>query len=132
MEKLNITQRQKKFAEAYSKSGNGTEAYKSAYPNVKETTARINASKLLANTNIKQYLEELNHESKTNKIAEIQEIKELWTTTMRNEEEKTRDRLKASELLAKTAGAFIENVNLKVTEPVQIIDDIGRAEGEDG
>lgn len=131
MEKLTINQRQKKFAEAYSKSGNGTEAYKAAYPKVKETTARINASKLLANANIQQYLKELNHESKTNKIAEIQEVKEFWTTIMRDKKEKTPDRIKASELLAKTAGAFIENVNLKVTEPVQIIDDI-REVDEDG
>ena len=38
------------------------------------------------------------------------EIKEFWTTTMREEEQDLKERLRASEYLAKTNGAFIDKV----------------------
>jgi hypothetical protein len=41
-----------KFAEGIAKGLNGCESYLAAYPGVTEATARVNASKLLTNTNI--------------------------------------------------------------------------------
>ena len=35
---------------------NGTKAYQSFYPNIDESTARINFSKILTNTNIQDYI----------------------------------------------------------------------------
>ena len=50
----------KEFCYAYVENlGNGSAAYKKAYSTVKDTTARANAVKLLANTNIKQAIDYL-------------------------------------------------------------------------
>ncbi len=44
-------------------------------------------------------------------IADMQEINEFWTTVMNDPEARMQDRLKASELRAKAAGGFINDVN---------------------
>lgn len=46
------------------------------------------------------------------RIADMQEINEFWSDIIRNQEEATKDRLKASELRAKAAGAFIDKVEV--------------------
>jgi phage terminase small subunit len=55
-----LTTNQRAFADKYIElKGNGTQAYLFAYPNVKkETTARANASRLLTNANVKDYISE--------------------------------------------------------------------------
>ena len=40
----------------------------------------------------------------------MQEVKEFWSELMRDEETDKRDRLKASEYIAKTNGAFLDKV----------------------
>lgn len=45
--------------------GNGTQAYLRVYPGVKESTARVNASKLLANADIKSRVEEILQERRS-------------------------------------------------------------------
>lgn len=52
--------------------GNGTKAYLRVYPGVKESTARANASKLLADTNIKARNQEILQE-RSNRHAIIQD-----------------------------------------------------------
>lgn len=42
----------------------------------------------------------------------MEEVRQFWTATMRDENMKPADRLKASELLAKTYGAFLERVEV--------------------
>ena len=42
-------------------------------------------------------------------IASIQEIQHFWTDIMNDKTQKTRDRIRASELLAKVQGAFKED-----------------------
>ena len=44
------------------------------------------------------------------RIATMEEVNAFWSQVMRSDEEKTGDRLKASELRARAAGAFIEKV----------------------
>lgn len=44
------------------------------------------------------------------RIATMEEVNAFWSQVMRSDEEKTSDRLKASELRARAAGAFIEKV----------------------
>lgn len=46
------------------------------------------------------------------RIADMREINEFWSDIIRNQEEATKDRLKASELRAKAAGAFIDKVEV--------------------
>lgn len=53
-----MNEKQKIFVIEYLKDFNGTRAYKAAYKTCTDETARINASKLLTNTNIQQAIRE--------------------------------------------------------------------------
>lgn len=55
---MSLNDKQKVFVAEYIKDFNGTRAYKAAYPSCKDDTARTNASKLLANTNIQAAIKE--------------------------------------------------------------------------
>ena len=108
---MKLTAKQQKFCDYYIETGNGSESYKRAYTSCKkDDTARVNASKLLTNANIIEYIEERNKLLESDRIADMKEVKEFWTTTMRNESVEDKDRLKASELIAKTNGAFLDKV----------------------
>lgn len=109
-----MTLKQQRFCEEYIKCGNATQAYKIAYPTVKnDDVARKNGSRLLTNADIKEYIEQKNREISNSNIADMQEIKEFWTSILRDNREKSTDRLKASEFIAKTNGAFIDKVQLE-------------------
>ena len=46
------------------------------------------------------------------RIADMREINEFWTSMMRDEGIDAKDRIKASELRAKAAGAFVDRMQL--------------------
>ena len=119
---MKLTQKQKLFADYYiSNGGNGSDAYKKAYPSCKkDDTARVNASKLLTNANIAKYIRNKNNDLSSSRIADMKEIKEFWTNMVRDGENDPKDRLKASELIAKTNGAFLDKV--EVTERNIVVD----------
>lgn len=115
-----LTPKQKAFCDYYIElSGNATEAYKKAYPSCKkDTTARANASRLLTNASVFQYIQERNKIVESERIASIKEVKEYWTRVMRGQEKDQfgldatlADRNKASENLAKSYGMFITKVD---------------------
>ena len=106
-----INEKQKIFCEEYAKHGNGTLAYRKAYPKIKkDETAKTAASRLLTNVNVKNYIKNLSNIATDTRIADMKEIKEFWSNMLRNTESKDGDRLKASELLGKTYGAFLDRV----------------------
>lgn len=106
-----MNERQTKFCLNYAKHGNAVKAYTEAGYDIKsEAGARASASKLLTKANIKEKLEELSEKSHTKAIATITEIKEFWTQTLQSEEMEMNYRLKASELLVKVEGGFIDKV----------------------
>ena len=92
-----MTLKQQRFADEYIISANATQAvgYSPKYANT-------NASKLLQNTTLQYYLKGRNKELESQKIADMREVKEFWTNTLRDEENEIKDRLKASEYIAKT------------------------------
>lgn len=98
--------RQKLFCEFYCGEckGNAGEAMKRAGYSPKY--AATNADKLLKNTNVKNYIAELNAKITKSNIATIEEIQAFWTQIFNNPEEETKNRLRASELLAKCKGMF--------------------------
>ncbi len=54
-----MTEKQKIFADEYLIDLNATRAYKAAYPGVKkDETAKSAGSRMLANVNVKKYIEE--------------------------------------------------------------------------
>lgn len=101
-----MNEKQKRFAEAYATTGNAAEAARRA--GYSATNARRQGQRLLStNVNVRNYIDELQDQAETERIASIAQVKSYWTDVMLDETEKTADRLRASELLAKSSGAFI-------------------------
>lgn len=76
-----LSNQQKLFCQEYLKLGmNGTQAYLNVYKSVKkEATARTNASRLLTNANIQEYIKELQEKVEEKAIVSIEDIvKELY------------------------------------------------------
>ena len=126
------------FADEYIISLNATQSYLKAYPNVTEDTARTNGCKLLANANIKNYIEERMASQQDERIMTQDEILRLLTSIARGEQtEQTlqlcgdgcqelvdkdisaKDRIKALELLGKRYGTFAEKVIVDVDKEKQ-------------
>ena len=111
---MKLTPKQQAFADYYIQSGNATESYKKAYESCKkDESAMVNGSKLLRNAKVVKYIEERQKEIDSTRTADMKEVKEFWSQTMRDVGNTMKDRLKASELIARTSGAFLEKVEVK-------------------
>ena len=134
MSKLN--EKQKAFADYYMESLNATESYKIAY-NCSYNTARTNGARLLANANIKEYIDEVMSAKDESRIASQDEILQILTDIARGiteeevvqfsqlgEELRTtrkptiKDRMKASELLGKRYRMWVDKVEANVNQQV--------------
>lgn len=66
---------------------------------------------------------ELSKSIKKKSIASLEDIFEFWTGVFNDENNKQTDRLKASELLAKAKGGFIEKVEVKKVDTDWFVDE---------
>lgn len=73
LDESGLTERNKVFCREYIYDWNGSRAYKIAYLNVNDATARANASDLLTKTNIKEYTELIQKDLE--KLAGISRLK---------------------------------------------------------
>jgi phage terminase small subunit len=121
-----LSEQQIRFADYYIQNGNGTESYKLAGYKAKGHAAETASSRLLRNVEVVDYIKERNKSLIDNRIADMEEVKRFWTNTMRSNEAELKDRLKASEYIAKTNAAFIENHKHSGETGVRIINDIPR------
>lgn len=103
-----LSEQQKKFADLYIASGNAKQAYIEAGYKARDNVAEASASRLLRNVKVTTYIEERNKDLESDRISDMEEVKQFWSETMRNAEVELKDRLKASEYIAKTNAAFIE------------------------
>lgn len=117
-----MTNRQRLFAEYYAQSGNATASAKAA--GFSEKTAYSSGQRLLKDVEILEYIKQIQAEADAERIASISEIKSFWTNTMRDREEKTESRLKASELLAKSAGEFVQHVEVDADIEAAVEEDV--------
>lgn len=99
-----MNSRQERFCLEYAASGNATKAAIAAGYSPK--TARVQGNRLLTKADIQRRLRELGTDIQTRKIAKIKDVQIFWSEVMQNPENKTADRLKASELIARSQGAF--------------------------
>ncbi len=113
-----LTDKQKSFCDYYLELGNATEAYIKAGYNKKG--ARANASRLIANDSIKQYLNERRKQIESERIAKPEEVLQYLTKVMRGEEKdqfdldaSLQDRTKAAELLGKRYRLFTEKLEVE-------------------
>ncbi len=113
---MRLSEQQKLFASEFVKNGgNGTDAARVA----KYKNPEVAASRLLRNDKVIAYIDKLNEEVKTGRIATAQERQEFWTSIFRGDSVDTdaegnvlparmTDRIKASELLGKSQADFID------------------------
>ena len=108
---LKLNARQKAFCEYYVAIGNATDAaIKAGY---KEKYAGVNADKLLKNTNIQKYIEELQEKAKGNRIMTAIERREFLTSMIKDGAVKDTDRLKALDILNKMDGEYTQKLEVK-------------------
>ena len=111
-----LTPRQEKWIDEYIKCGNLTEAtinagYKLKNPRFMGYQNSIKFKDIIDKRRI-----ELSKEIKGNSIAGLENIYKFWTETFSDKDVKMQYRIKASELLAKSKGAFIEKREIKVVD----------------
>ncbi len=126
---MRLSEQQKLFASEFVKNGgNGTEAAIVA----KYKNPAVAASRLLRNDKVLAYIDKLNEEIISSRIATAQERQEYWTSLMRGEKvdefvsergevvkvaAKMTDRIKASELLGKSQLDFVEKRIVELSSP---------------
>jgi phage terminase small subunit len=110
---MELNMKQKKFADNYIATGNATESYLKAGYRAEGNSAEASASRLLSSVKVLEYIQERNELLDVQIIADLTEAKRFWTEIMRDEDADLKDRLKASEYIAKTNGAFIDKKEIQ-------------------
>jgi phage terminase small subunit len=100
-----LTERQRRFCEAFSANGGRAVA---AARDAGYSKPDPEGARLLGKARIRVALERLRQQETSDAIATRQERQAMWTPIVRDKNERTRDRLKASELLGRSQGDFIQ------------------------
>ena len=121
-----LTPKQERWIDEYIKTNDYTTASRNAgYVSTNNDRLRSigyqNSLKFKELINARR--EELSKEIKKDTIASLEDIFEYWTKVFNNEDNRQTDRLKASELLAKAKGGFIEKVEVKKVNTDWFIDE---------
>ncbi|MCG7385091.1 terminase small subunit [Paenibacillus sp. ACRRY] len=146
---MSLSEQQKRFADYYIETGNATQSYHNAGYKAKGKSAEVNASRLLANAKVRQYVDELIAKKDAKRIAKQDEVLEFLTNVLRGEVKEQfplgmgmgeqslvkkeldgKDRIKAAELLGKRYALWTDKQQLEGNVGVQIIDDLGDADVE--
>jgi len=107
-----FTTKQQRFVEAYC--GNATEAAIKAGYSAK--TAYSIGEEILKKPEIMLAIQKRETKAIRAIVADREELQAFWTTIVKDAELVMRDRLKASELLGKSLGMFLERVDLTNTD----------------
>ena len=138
-----LTEKKKKFADYYIKTGNATESAK--YAGYSEKTAYSSGQRLLKDVEVAKYVEDQMEQLKKETIADADEVLQLLTSIARGEtsEEnafidkngnpvivetkvKEKERIKALELLGKRYKLYVDKVEANLDGEVKVV-----FEGED-
>ena len=123
-----LNARQRKFAEYYAQSGNAAEsAVKAGYF---AKYANTNASKLLQNTTIANYIRELSEKLKDERIMTAKDRQVLLSDIARDDENEPNDRIKAVDILNKMTGEYTVKVDAKVEQSEKLADVFKQLGGE--
>ena len=138
-----LTEKKKKFADYYIKTGNATESAK--YAGYSEKTAYSSGQRLLKDVEVARYVEETMEQLKKETIADADEVLQLLTQIARGQtteenafidkngnpvivktQVKEKERIKALELLGKRYKLYVDKVEANVDGEVKVV-----FEGED-
>ena len=120
-----LTPKQERWIDEYIKCNDFTTASRNAgYGGNKDTLRSIGyQNSLKFKELINERRIELSKDIKKKTIASLEDIFEFWTNIFTSDDYKDSDRLKASELLAKAKGGFIEKVEVKKVNTDWFIDE---------
>lgn len=111
---MKLTEKQKQFAEYYAQCGNATESYVRA--GYSKKLANTHASKLLQNTTIQEYIQELTKKSRNDRILSALQRQEILSDIARNDENYPSDRIKSIDTLNKMTGEYLQKVQVTTAE----------------
>lgn len=106
MPKLN--EREIRFVEHYLVNPNGTKACRAAGYRGSDNVMAVQARRLLRKAHVVALLAERAKPASEARIASAESIRTFWTEMVNDQKADPKDRLKASELLGKTMGLFLE------------------------
>lgn len=121
-----LTQKQQKWIDEYIKTDDLTTASRNAGYTAKTDSGLKSIgyeNSLRFKDIIEERRKELNESITKNTIASLEEIQEFWTSIYKDKAIKDSDRLKASELLAKSKGGFIEKREIKTVNTDWFVDE---------
>ena len=99
-----MTERQKKFSEYYAQCGNAAQsAIQAGYS---KKYANTNASKLLQNTTITEYIKQLTEDAQTARIMTARERQALLSDIANDKQNDLSDRIRAIDTLNKMTGSM--------------------------
>ena len=123
-----LTPKRQAFVQAYA--GNATTAAKAA--GYSERTAHVIGHELLKKPEIQEAIQNRMGEKIDSLVADRTERQAFWTEIMRDRESDPKDRLRASELLARSEGDFLDRVEARTLEvPNIVVNFIDPGRGED-
>ena len=105
-----LTSRQKRFCEIYAGNGNASESARLAGYSIKASQQA--GSEVLSNPVVVEYLAELTSTIASEHIATAVARQKWWTSIMYDDMQKMSDRLKASEILGRAHGDFIQKIEV--------------------
>lgn len=116
-----LTEKQRAWIDYYKQGKTATEAARLA--GYKPDNAKVIGAQNL--TKLNQYISDRDELLDRGRVADMAEINAFWSDTMRNDKADIKDRLKASELRARSIGAFIERREIvgAQTITVKLLDD---------
>ena len=112
---VTVNARQKKFAEFYAESGNA--AWSAVQAGYSQKFVNTNASKLLQNTTIAQYIRELTEKAQDERILTARERQAMLSDVARGKYA-TQDRLRAIDILNKMTGEYVTKIEGSVSANV--------------
>lgn len=123
-----MNERQKKFAEYYAQSGNAAQsAVKAGYS---EKYANTNASKLLQNTTIRDYIKSLAEKVQDSRIMTAKERQVLLSDIAKYDGYAPSDRIKAVDTLNKMMGEYTVKVDTTIKTSDKLSDVFRQLGGE--
>lgn len=105
-----LTLKQIMFIDKFLECGSQMRAYRETFPDANDHTTNYSTYRLMRKPHVKAYLKLRLDELKNERMASIHEVQEFWASTMRNRSLEMRDRLKASELIARSHGVFLDKI----------------------
>ncbi|KAE8560238.1 terminase small subunit [Paenibacillus polymyxa] len=141
---MKLSENQKKFADYFIETGNATQSYQRAGYKATGKSAEVNASRLLGNAKVREYIDSIVLKKDEERIAKQDEILEFLTSVLRGKVKEQfplgmgmgeqslvkkeldgKDRIKAAELLGKRYAMWTDKQQVDGSVGVVIVDDLG-------